>query len=91
MRTDRCLAIMRAAEGLFASKGYANTSIADIAKAAGVSKALVYHHFADKDELFRQIVEDVRAPTAEKLRAIMLVSRQVSKWLLIRRCAMIGA
>jgi len=71
MRTDRCLAIIAAAERLFADQGYANTSIADIAKAAGVSKALIYHHFANKDELLGQITEGVRVPTAEKIRAIL--------------------
>ncbi len=38
---------------LFGSRGYAATSIRDIARAAGVSPALVIHHFGSKEELRR--------------------------------------
>ncbi|WP_353809515.1 TetR family transcriptional regulator [Agromyces sp. SYSU T00194] len=36
---------------LFGSRGYAATSIRDIARSAGVSPALVMHHFGSKEEL----------------------------------------
>lgn len=48
--------IMTAAEKLFGQKGYDAVSIADIARKAGTSKSLIYHHFKDKDELYEQIV-----------------------------------
>jgi AcrR family transcriptional regulator len=35
-----------------ASKGYADTSVADVIAAAGVSRATFYTHFADKEECF---------------------------------------
>ncbi|BDZ66058.1 TetR/AcrR family transcriptional regulator [Agromyces mangrovi Wang et al. 2018] len=38
---------------LFGSRGYAATSIRDIARAAEVSPALVIHHFGSKEELRR--------------------------------------
>lgn len=36
----------------FARRGFARTSIRDIARAAGIQPATVYHHFASKDDLF---------------------------------------
>lgn len=36
----------------FSRKGFARTSIRDIARAAGIQPGSVYHHFASKDDLF---------------------------------------
>ncbi|OAT82344.1 TetR/AcrR family transcriptional regulator [Desulfotomaculum copahuensis] len=44
--------IIDAAIGLFATKSFENTSIRDIAAAAGISPASIYRYFADRDELF---------------------------------------
>ncbi|MEV6837186.1 TetR/AcrR family transcriptional regulator [Streptomyces sp. NPDC051133] len=49
-------AIMEAATQVFLEKGYAGTSMDDIAKLAAVSKQTVYKHFADKEKLFAEIV-----------------------------------
>ncbi|SOB84749.1 TetR/AcrR family transcriptional regulator [Streptomyces sp. 1331.2] len=49
-------AIMAAATAVFMAKGYAGTSMDDIAKLAAVSKQTVYKHFADKEKLFAEIV-----------------------------------
>ncbi|MFI0787467.1 TetR/AcrR family transcriptional regulator [Streptomyces lydicus] len=49
-------AIMEAATTVFMEKGYAGTSMDDIAKLAAVSKQTVYKHFADKEKLFAEIV-----------------------------------
>ncbi|MFF4575422.1 TetR/AcrR family transcriptional regulator [Streptomyces sp. NPDC001410] len=49
-------AIMEAATQVFMEKGYAGTSMDDIAKLAAVSKQTVYKHFADKEKLFAEIV-----------------------------------
>ncbi|MFH8681546.1 TetR/AcrR family transcriptional regulator [Streptomyces lydicus] len=49
-------AIMEAATAVFMEKGYAGTSMDDIAKLAAVSKQTVYKHFADKEKLFAEIV-----------------------------------
>ncbi|MEU7022270.1 TetR/AcrR family transcriptional regulator [Streptomyces sp. NPDC046203] len=48
--------ILEAATSVFLTKGYAGTSMDDIAKLAAVSKQTVYKHFADKDTLFAEIV-----------------------------------
>lgn len=49
-------AIVEAATAAFMAKGYAGTSMDDIAKLAAVSKQTVYKHFADKEKLFAEIV-----------------------------------
>jgi AcrR family transcriptional regulator len=52
---------------LFARHSYAELSMADIARAAGISKALLYHYFPGKRELFvatlQAAAEDVRRRT----------------------------
>lgn len=45
-------AIERAASVLFAERGYAGTTVRDIAGAAGVDAALVIRHFGSKEQLF---------------------------------------
>jgi TetR/AcrR family transcriptional regulator len=47
--------IMEAAEGLFVEKGFAATSMSDIASAAGVTKSLIHHHFGSKEELWTEV------------------------------------
>ena len=44
--------IAKAAAELHEEKGVANTTVADIARGAGVSRLTVYNHFADLSELF---------------------------------------
>jgi TetR/AcrR family transcriptional repressor of mexJK operon len=54
-------AIMAAATALFLRDGYRNTSMDQVAADAGVSKQTVYKQFADKEQLFRDIVLGVTA------------------------------
>jgi len=49
-------AIMKAAEKLFAEKGFAATSMDEVAAAAGVSKGSLYNYFANKSQLFGETV-----------------------------------
>lgn len=55
--------ILQIAEQLFAEQGFHGTSVAEIAKAADVNKALIYYYFKDKNDiimsLFKQIVTDL--------------------------------
>lgn len=43
--------VTRAAVALFATQGYANTSVQQIVEAAGVTKGAMYHYFESKDDL----------------------------------------
>lgn len=49
------LAILKAARKLFAQHGFAGTSISTIAKKAKINQSLIYHHFKNKELLWRQI------------------------------------
>lgn len=49
--------ILDAALKLFSHRGYGATSVRDIAEAAGVSKGNVYHHFPDKETIFRALLD----------------------------------
>lgn len=55
----------RAAE-LFAERGYAETRVIDIVRAAGVAKGLFYWYFDNKEALFRELVESVRRQLREQ-------------------------
>lgn len=48
--------ILDAAERLFAAQGFARTTIKEIGREAGLNSALLYYYFADKDELYREVL-----------------------------------
>ncbi|WP_175598626.1 TetR/AcrR family transcriptional regulator [Nonomuraea rhodomycinica] len=47
--------LVEAARLLFGRDGYTATSIDDVARAGGLTKGAVYHHFAGKADLFRAV------------------------------------
>ncbi len=47
--------ILKVAQKLFARKGFAATSISDIAEQAKINQSLIYHHFIDKKMLWRKV------------------------------------
>ena len=49
--------ILDSALKLFSHRGYGATSVRDIAEEAGVSKGNVYHHFPDKETIFRELLD----------------------------------
>ena len=49
-------AILDAARALFVQRGYAGTSMDDVAAQAHVSKQTVYSHFVDKARLFNELI-----------------------------------
>jgi len=49
---DRRQSIVNAAREVFAQKGFDGTTTRDLAKAAGVSEALLYRHFPSKESLY---------------------------------------
>lgn len=50
-------AILQAAANLFADKGFHNASMAELAKACGVSKPLLYHYYRDKEHMLFDIAD----------------------------------
>ena len=55
-RAEREDRILKAAEQLILAKGFANTTIDDIAAKADVSKGAVYLHYRTKDDIYFSIV-----------------------------------
>jgi AcrR family transcriptional regulator len=60
-------ALIRAARPLFAEHGYAGVGTEAIVAAAGVTRGAMYHHFADKTELFAAVFEAVEVEVTERL------------------------
>ncbi len=50
--------ILDRALDLFSHQGYRATSMREIAEAAGVSTGNVYHHFPDKESIFRELLDE---------------------------------
>lgn len=48
--------VLHEARQFFLTRGYAEVSMQQIADAAGMTKAALYYHFRDKDDLFEQVV-----------------------------------
>jgi len=54
---ERRLQILAVAVSLFSQKGFRGTTTKEIAQAAGVSEAMVFRHFATKQELYSAILD----------------------------------
>jgi AcrR family transcriptional regulator len=54
---ERRLQILRIAVSLFSHRGFRGTTTKEIAQAAGVSEAMVFRHFATKEELYKAILD----------------------------------
>ena len=52
MAAETRSAILRAAQALFAAKGFFETTVADVVKAAGVSRGTFYLYFKDREDVF---------------------------------------
>ena len=61
------IALLRAAEEVFAEKGVDHAKVEDIARAAGISKGAFYLHFESKEEVLRQVVESFLGRMAAQL------------------------
>jgi AcrR family transcriptional regulator len=57
-------AVEAAARKLFGTRGFAGTSIDDVAARAGVAKGAVYHHFASKEALFERVLDSIQGELA---------------------------
>lgn len=62
--------ILDAATRIFARKGYDNASMDEIATAAGITKPVLYDHFASKNALFETLLRSIRDGLLAKGRAI---------------------
>jgi AcrR family transcriptional regulator len=63
--------ILDSATRLFSTQGYANTSLAQVAKEAQVSKALIFWHFSSKEDLFRTALKSTLEPYSIDVAAVL--------------------
>lgn len=67
-------AILRAVRVLFAEKGFEAATTRELARAAGVSEALLFKHFPDKESLYEAMLDDFAKASdqgvAERLAAL---------------------
>lgn len=59
--------LIDAARFLFADRGYAETSTEEIVRRSRVTRGALYHHFTDKRDLFRAVLEEVNGRVSEAI------------------------
>jgi AcrR family transcriptional regulator len=64
------LQILGIAEELFATNGYAATSVRQIAEQAGVNPALVHYYFGNKKSLLQDVMESALVPLVQAIAAM---------------------
>lgn len=62
-------ALLEEATALFAERGYAGTSLEDVASASQVTRGAVYHHFASKQALFEAVLDRQEARVTAEVTA----------------------
>lgn len=77
--TDRRAALLDAAVDQIAKKGTRGMRVEEVARAAGVSPALIYHHFGDRSRLLQEALEHIgqladayTAPTSGTAREMLI-------------------
>jgi AcrR family transcriptional regulator len=69
-------ALIEAARPLFAAQGFADVALEAIVRAAGVTRGALYHHFADKTELFAAVLEQIEGEVAARMGEAIAASNQ---------------
>lgn len=64
-------ALVAAARELFAARGYQAVPADEIVRAAGVTRGALYHHYSDKQGLFRAVVEELEREITEEVGAAL--------------------
>jgi AcrR family transcriptional regulator len=75
---ERRLQILQVAVSLFSQRGFRGTTTKEIAQASGVSEAMVFRHFATKDELYSAIL-DYKACLTDPVDPCVLVADAVAR------------
>jgi AcrR family transcriptional regulator len=67
---ERKVLLVDAAEATFASRGYTQAGLAEVATLAGVSKTLLYHYFPDgRPELYREVMDRLVGQVVDAVRS----------------------
>ena len=59
--------LLDAARSMFAENGYHGTAAEEIVRRAGMTRGALYHHFEDKKDLFRAVVDEMEGEIDEEI------------------------
>lgn len=76
-RNQRGQQLLDVAEGLFADRGFKDTSMEDVARAAGVTRTVVYGHYATKEAIFVACVQRARADLECRLEDLISLDKGI--------------
>src|ERR1700688_2101180 len=80
---ERRVAILRAVRRVFAEKGFDGTTTRELADAAGVSEALLFKHFPNKEALFSAMKLSLNEQDLGRLERIKQLEPSVSTLVLL--------
>jgi AcrR family transcriptional regulator len=70
---ERRAAIVENAAELYARKGFARASVADLADRVGASKALIYHYYPSKEEILFEVMDSHLRQLSEAVEQTMVL------------------
>ncbi len=68
MKKNKKTIIIKAAQELFARFGFVKTTVDEIARAARMGKATLYHYFRSKEDVFKEVIEKESKILNEKVK-----------------------
>ncbi|MBA7612025.1 HTH-type transcriptional regulator BetI [subsurface metagenome] len=68
MKKNKKITIIKAAQELFARFGFVKTTVDEIARAARMGKATLYHYFRSKEDVFKEVIEKETRILNEKVK-----------------------
>ncbi|GAA1968554.1 TetR/AcrR family transcriptional regulator [Kitasatospora viridis] len=75
--------ILTTAADLFLSRGYADTSLSQIAEGVGLSKASVLYHFSSKDQILMELAEPLLAACEQVLETADATAPDSARWVVV--------
>jgi AcrR family transcriptional regulator len=87
MTSDTYLRIFSTARRLFVEQGYTATSMRQVAEQAGIGKATIYHHFADKQAIIQALYDEIAQAMQTTLRVVSAETKPRKR---IRAAAEVG-
>lgn len=74
--------ILNSAQLIFNEKGYEHTSVEEIAKHAGITKAMIYYHFNNKENIMLQLIKRLLSSIRKDLNAQVNTDKRTSSILM---------
>src|SRR3954470_12725999 len=59
--------LLRAAAHLFLTRGYAQTTVRDLAREVGILSGSIFHHFDSKEEILEAVMNEVSVLSAQRM------------------------